>query len=92
MALCHHSGKPEALRRQDFPLLEHLNARHPLFLLLAKAIDREAIERVAYATMESRHRRSPLRPRLVAGLLHVQHTFNLSNKEIVRDWVENPHC
>jgi IS5 family transposase len=86
----HHSGKPGASPRQDFPLLEHLNARHPL-ILLAKLIDWNAIERVAYEAMGPRHRRPPLRPRLVAGLLYLQHTFDLSDEEVVWGWVENPY-
>jgi transposase, IS5 family len=68
----HHSRKPEASQRQDFPLLEHLNVRHPL-IVLAKLIDWNAIEQVAYEAMGPRHRRLPLRPRLIAGLLYLQH-------------------
>lgn len=86
----HHSGKPGASQRQDFPLLEHLNTRHPL-IVLARLIDWNAIERVAYETMGPKHRRPPLRPRLIAGLLYLQHTFDLSDEEVVWGWVENPY-
>jgi IS5 family transposase len=41
--------------------------------------------------MGARHRRPPLRPRLVAGLLYLQHTFDLSDEEVVWGWVENPY-
>ena len=52
----HHSGKPEPSQRQDFPLLEHLNLHHPL-IVLARLIDRNAIDQVAYDAMGPRHRR-----------------------------------
>jgi IS5 family transposase len=86
----HHSGKPRASQRQDFPLLEHLNLGHPL-IVLARLIDWDAIERVAYDAMGPKHRRPPLRPRLVAGLLYLQRTFDLSDEEVVWGWVENPY-
>jgi hypothetical protein len=34
----HHSGKPAPSRRQDFPLLEHLNLHRPL-IVPARLID-----------------------------------------------------
>jgi IS5 family transposase len=86
----HFSGKPALSQRQDFPLLEHLNLHHPL-IVLAKLIDWNAIDQVAYEAMGPRHRRPPLRPRLVAGLLYLQHTFDLSDEEVVWGWVENPY-
>lgn len=30
-------------------------------------------------------------PRLVAGLLYLQHTFACSDEELIRSWVENPY-
>jgi hypothetical protein len=86
----HHFGKPVPSQRQDFPLLEHLNLHHPL-IVLAKLIDWNAIDQVAYEAMGSKHRRPPLRPRLVAGPLYLQHTFDLSDEEVVWGWVENPY-
>ena len=86
----HHSREPAPSHRQDFPLLEHLNLHHPL-IVLAKLIDWNAIDQVAYEAMGPRHRRPPLRPRLVAGLLYLQHTFDLSDEEVVWGWVENPY-
>jgi DNA-binding MarR family transcriptional regulator len=44
---------------------------HPL-IVLAKLIDWNAIDQVAYEAMGARHHRPPLRPRLVADLLYLQ--------------------
>ncbi|MGF6855493.1 hypothetical protein OKW29_004380 [Paraburkholderia sp. CI3] len=30
-------------------------------------------------------------PRLIAGLLYLQHAFDLSDEEVVWQWVENPY-
>jgi IS5 family transposase len=35
--------------------------------------------------------RPALRPRLVAGLLFLQHTFDCSDELVVNIWVENPY-
>jgi len=78
----HHSGKPASSQRQDFPLLEHLNRHHPLNVL-ANLIEWNAIDQVVYEPMGPRHRRPSLRPRLVAGLLYLQYTFDLSDEEVV---------
>jgi IS5 family transposase len=32
-----------------------------------------------------------LRPRLVAGLLYLQHAFNLSDEQVVACWLETPY-
>jgi IS5 family transposase len=32
-----------------------------------------------------------LRPRLIAGLLYLQHAFNLSDEQVVAGWLENPY-
>jgi IS5 family transposase len=58
--------------------------------MLARLIDWQAIERVAYEAMGPRHRRPSLRPRSVAGLLSLQHAFDLSDKKVEWGWVENP--
>jgi IS5 family transposase len=86
MDLRHHSGKTGSPQRQEFPLLGHLNLQHPL-IVLAKLIDWNAIDQVAYEAIGPKHRR----PRLVAGLLYLQHTFDLSDEEVVWGWVENPY-
>lgn len=81
---------PQSGQLFGFPLLEHLNQRHPL-LRLAALIDWEAIERVAGEAFQSRRGRPAARPRLIAGLLYLQHTYDLSDEEVVWAWVENPY-
>lgn len=73
------SVKLHASRRQDFSLLEHLNARHPP-IMLAELIDWDAIERVAHKAIGFTHRRRPSRP--VAGMLYLQRTFDLWDEEV----------
>jgi len=85
--------KPETTQSGQlfgYPLLEHLNQRHPL-LRLAGLIDWEAIARVAAGTFSSRRGRPAVRGRLIAGLLYLQHAYNLSDEEVVWGWVENPY-
>jgi IS5 family transposase len=48
--------------------------------VLARLIDWSANDQVAYEAMGPKHRRPPLRPRFVAGLLYLQHTFDLSEE------------
>jgi IS5 family transposase len=83
----HHSKKAVPVQRQEFPLLDHLHLPHPL-IVLTKLIDSNAVDQVAYKVRGPRHRSRPLRPRLVAGLLYLQHTFDLCDEEIVRVWVK----
>ena len=35
--------------------------------------------------------RTAIPPRLIAGLLYLQHTFALSDEVLIWDWVENPY-
>jgi IS5 family transposase len=70
--------------------MEHLNQGHPL-IVLAGLIHWEEIERVALESLGSVRRRPPVPPRLIAGLLYLQHTFDLSDEEVVWGWVENPY-
>ncbi|KAG0164037.1 hypothetical protein DFQ28_008702 [Apophysomyces sp. BC1034] len=39
----------------------------------------------------SRRGRPATSPRLIAGLLYLQHAFDLSDEEVVWQWVENPY-
>ena len=69
---------------------ELLNMRHPL-IRLAALIDWAEIERNFSMSFTSGRGRPALRPRLVAGLLYLQHTFEASDEAVVNTWVENPY-
>jgi IS5 family transposase len=70
------------------PLAEQINLRHPL-VQLAELIDWNAIEELASASFVSRRGRPAASPRLIAGLLYLQHAFDMSDEEVVWNWVEN---
>ena len=71
------------------PLCEMLNAKHPL-VKLADLIDWDEIERSFGAHFQTTGRPA-LSPRLVAGLLYLQHAYDCSDEAIVNTWVENPY-
>ena len=65
--------------------------KHPL-VRLAALIDWVEIERTFAVSFTSGRGRPALAPRLVAGLLYLQHTFDASDEAVVNIWVENPYC
>ncbi|GKT26444.1 hypothetical protein AVHM3334_21035 [Acidovorax sp. SUPP3334] len=69
---------------------EQINMRHPL-VRLAALIDWAEIERTFAASFTSVRGRPALPPRLVAGLLYLQHAFDASDEAVVNTWVENPY-
>ncbi|MDH2235036.1 transposase, partial [Pigmentiphaga sp. GD03639] len=69
---------------------EQINMQHPL-VRLAALIDWAEIERTFALSFTSGRGRPALAPRLVAGLLYLQHTFNASDEAVVNTWVENPY-
>ena len=69
---------------------ELLNLHHPL-IRLAALIDWTEIERTFSTSFTSARGRPALPPRLVAGLLYLQHTFDASDEAVVNTWVENPY-
>ena len=75
---------------QGYPLREHIDLRHPL-IELAAMIDWDAIGRVASEPVQPGPGRPILRPRLIAGLLYLQHAFNLADEQVVAGWLENPY-
>ena len=75
---------------QGYPLREHIDLRHPL-IELADMIDWGAIDRVASEPVQPGPGRPILLPRLIAGLLYLQHAFNLSDEQVVAGWLENPY-
>jgi len=73
------------------PLLdEQLNMRHPL-IRLAGLMDWEQIEQHFVACFTSDRGRPALPPRLVAGLLYLQHANGASDEAVVNTWLENPY-
>jgi len=69
---------------------EQINMKHSL-VRLAALIDWAEIERTFAVSFTSGRGRPALPPRLVAGLLYLQHTFDASDKAVVNTWVENPY-
>jgi len=69
---------------------ELINMKHPL-VRLAGLIDWDQIERDFSVSFTSGRGRPALAPRLVAGLLYLQHTFDASDEAVVNTWVENPY-
>ncbi len=67
-----------------------IDARHEL-VKLATLIDWEFFEREWAGFFPSTRGRPATSPRLVAGLMYLQHTFNLSDEAVVARWVENPY-
>ena len=67
-----------------------LNMNHPL-IKLAGLMDWARIETTLAAHFVSERGRPALPPRLVAGLLYLQHTFDCSDELVVNTWVENPY-
>ena len=69
---------------------ELANLSHPL-VQLAQHIDWSVFEDGWGGFFPSHRGRPATRPRLVAGLLYLQHTFALSDEAVVWGWVENPY-
>lgn len=82
--------KPQTPQSEDlfrFPLAEHLNPKHEL-VLLGDAMDWSELERSFSAHFASTTGRPALPPRLVAGLLYLQHAYDCSDEITVNTWVE----
>ena len=69
---------------------ELLNMRQPL-VRLAGLIDWDEIDRNFSAHFTSARGRPALPPRLVAGLLYLQHAFSASDEAVVNTWVGDPY-
>jgi IS5 family transposase len=67
-----------------------IDLRHEL-ALLAQAIDWAFLETAFGAAYSDAPGQPPLPVRLMAGLLILKHTYNLSDEELTRRWVENPY-
>jgi IS5 family transposase len=69
---------------------EQLNMKHPL-IRLAGLMDWELIEHHFAGHFTSGRGRPALPPRLVAGLLYLQHANDASDEMVVNTWLENPY-
>lgn len=70
-------------------LVDLIDPRHEL-VKLAGMIDWEVFEREWSGFFPSHRGRPATPPRVVAGLLYLQHAFRLSDEAVVARWVENP--
>lgn len=85
--------KPSGAQTADLfrhPLAEMINLKHPL-VKLADVMDWALIENAFGAHFASTTGRPALSPRLVAGLLYLQHAYDCSDEQIVNTWMENPY-
>lgn len=71
-------------------MVDLIDLRHELVKLTA-LIDWEVFEREWARFFASATGRVAIPPRLVAGLLCLQHAYRLSDEAIVARWVENPY-
>lgn len=69
---------------------EQLNMRHSL-IRLSGLMDWEQIEQHFASHFTSGRGRPALPPRLVAGLLYLQHVNDASDEAVVNTWLENPY-
>jgi len=71
-------------------LVDMIDPRHEL-VKLAALIDWDVFEREWAGFFPSSKGRPATEPRLVAGLLYLQHAYRLSDEAVVARWVENPY-
>jgi transposase, IS5 family len=71
-------------------LVDMIDPRHEL-VKLAALIDWGVFEREWSGFFPSAKGRPATPPRLVAGLLYLQHAYRLSDEAVVARWVENPY-
>jgi IS5 family transposase len=86
-------GPKTPVAERDFfrqPLREQINLKHPL-VRLAGLINWDRLSVLMSESFRSGKGRPASSPRLIAGLLYLQHAFDLSDEEVVWQWVENPY-
>ena len=84
----HRSRLPEQDDLLRPRLIDMINPRHEL-VTLTDLIDWEVFEREWSGFFPSGTGRPATPPRLVAGLLYLQHAYRLSDEAVVARWVEN---
>ncbi len=86
----HRSRPPEQDDLLRARLVDMIDPRHEL-VKLAALIDWEVFEQEWAGFFPSGKGRPATAPRLVAGLLYLQHAYRLSDEAVVARWVENPY-
>jgi transposase, IS5 family len=81
---------PRAEEQDDLLRPKLIDLRHEL-VKLATLIDWEVFEREWAGFFPSGKGRPATEPRLVAGLLYLQHAYRLSDQAVIARWVENPN-
>jgi IS5 family transposase len=84
--------KPAGLKSDELfvsRLDELINMRHPLVRLASLLTELRSSAPSAH--FSSGRGRPALPPRLVVGLLYLQHTFDASDEAVVNTWIENPY-
>jgi len=85
--------RPRPLEQADLlrpRLVDMIDGRHEL-VRLAGLIDWPWFEREWAGFFPAGEGRPATHPRLVAGLMYLQHAFNLSDEAVLARWVENPY-
>jgi transposase, IS5 family len=72
------------------PLVEMINTDHQL-VKLADTLNWDLIIDNFSKHFPSKLGRPALSPRLVAGLLYLQHAYDCSDQVIINTWIENPY-
>ena len=85
-----HSRAPEQDDLLRPRLVDMIDTRHEL-VKLAGLIDWDFFDREWAGFFPSHQGRPATSPRLVAGLIYLQHAFKLSDEAVVARWVENPY-
>jgi len=86
-------GPKTPVTERDFfrqRLREQINLKHPL-VRLTDLINWERLGALMSESFVSPKGRPASSPRLIAGLLYLQHAFDLSDEEDVWQWVENAY-
>ena len=86
----HRSRPPEQDDLLRPRLIDMIDPRHEL-VKLAALIDWDVFEHQWSGFFPSGTGRPATPPRLVAGLIYLQHAFRLSDEAVVARWVENPY-
>ena len=85
--------RPRPLEQADLlrpRLLDMIDGRHEL-VRLAALLDWAWFERAWAGFFPAHEGRPAIHPRLVAGLLYLQHAYGLSDEAVLARWVENPY-